>query len=155
MFKKCLLLIALPALLIPTLALAQDVVQDAAQDAAMGEAREIPFLIGTWKSTEASSVIRGPGTTHNPGHEGVTYSSLEMTLEITDQQGRVFEGRKISANNEEDFVGGIALDDTTVWFAEGEGVMTARLVSPTEMEVVYIHETADTDLVAVVRYEKQ
>ena len=148
MLGKFLCLVALSALFVPTLALAQD--------AAQGEAREIPFLVGTWNSVENQAVTRGPGGPHNPlPDNGVTYSGPAMTLEITSQQGRVFEGKLTSANYEEDFVGGLAFDDTTLWFAEEEGMRTATLVSPTEMEVVYIHEGEATDIIAITRYLKQ
>ena len=54
MFRKSLLPIALPALSVPSPALARDSPQGA------------PDLTGVWNSKDGDSVIRGSGTTHNP-----------------------------------------------------------------------------------------
>lgn len=139
MFRKCLVVVAL-CLLMPAAARAQ----------------EVPDLTGTWVMEENQAVIAGSGGQHNPQSEsGIHYSTMTFTLEIAEQNGRVFHGSKISDAYTETIVGGVAYDGESLWFAEEEGIMQGRLVSPTVMELIYVHETDETDIVGVGRYVKQ
>ncbi len=95
-----------------------------------------PDLLGTWTGT-MNGYDKGIG--FNP-HTGGT-----MVLTVTGQHGRVFAGTlTIMENNAtltaEGFAGTIGRDGRTITIVEEAGYCTGELISPDEMEFVYMND---------------
>lgn len=95
----------------------------------------IPDLIGNWSGT-MKGFVEEDGYTEYPGEA--------MTMKITDQRGRIFSGEIVfsnqtATNKVKAFAGVINPDGQTFSIVEhGGGSSTGTLLSPGELELVYI-----------------
>ncbi len=95
----------------------------------------IPDLTGNWSGT-MEGFIEEKGYTDYPGEA--------MTMSVTDQRGRIFSGEIVFSNQTathevKAFAGAINPDGRTFSIVEhGGGSSTGTLLSPGELELVYI-----------------
>ena len=94
---------------------------------AAAQAAEVPELTGTWNGA-------GPAVSNEAGWQAVR--SAIMT--ICEQRGLVFRGQVQYEGGEDEFVGIVKADGKTVLISDDDGLVTATLTSPGEMELCYI-----------------
>ncbi len=124
----------------------------------MAGAEEVPDLVGNW--TSDGSVVRLGALDHFPemSSDNLTFKDgISQTLVIEEQNGRRFAGLWISNENPEAteaVLGAIGFDDETVYMVDEDGHIDGRLISATEMELVYREVDPDGMIVAISRYTK-
>jgi len=102
------------------------------------EAAAVPDLIGNWSGT-MKGYIEEKGYTDYPDEA--------MTMRVTEQTGRIFSGEIVFSNQTaihevKAFAGAINPDGRTFSIVEhGGGSSTGTLLSPGELELVYIERT--------------
>lgn len=91
-----------------------------------------PDLIGSWT---------GPMEGYDAGTGYSTYPGLGVTINVTEQHGRIFGGTIIvTANGEEKtygFAGALGRDGRTLHIAEEDATYTGEVVGENEIELVY------------------
>lgn len=121
-------------------------------------AEDVPDLVGSW--TGDGSVVRLGALDHFPelSSENLTYGDeMSYTLVIEEQNGRRFAGVRFPTENpeiSEAVLGVIGFDDETVYMVDEDGHFDGRLISATEMELVYREVDPDGMIVAITRYIK-
>jgi len=121
-------------------------------------AEEVPDLVGNW--TGDGSVVRLGALDHFPemSSENLTYrDGIARTLIIEEQNGRRFAGMWISNENpeaSEAVLGVIGFDDQTIYMVDEDGHFDGKLISATEMEMVYREVDPDGMIVAISKYTK-
>jgi hypothetical protein len=124
----------------------------------MAGAEEVPDLVGNW--TSDGSVVRLGALDHFPemSSDNLTFKDgISQTLVIEEQNGRRFAGLWISNLNpeaSEAVLGVIGFDDETVYMVDEDGHIDGRLISATEMELVYREVDPDGMIVSISRYTK-
>ncbi|MFA5268064.1 MAG: hypothetical protein WC379_08825 [Methanoregula sp.] len=92
-----------------------------------------PGLTGSWT---------GPMEGYDKGTGYSTYPGIGVTLNITEQHGRIFGGTIIvTANGTENiygFAGTIGRDGRTLYIAEEDGTYSGEIVGENEIELIYI-----------------
>jgi len=95
----------------------------------------IPNIIGTWTGT-MQSYDEGTGFTDNPGEN--------LSIVVTEQQGRIFSGNMIYPMNgtekSEDIAGTIGRDGRTLTLVEKNGYSSGIIVSDNEIELTYMRD---------------
>jgi hypothetical protein len=100
-------------------------------------AAEIPNLVGNWVGT-------GPGYNEEAGYvDEADFGTV--TFNITEQNGRVFNGEMTYLMNgtdvNEGFAGAIGADDKTLYIAEFvSGYDFGTVISEDEIELIYIQD---------------
>lgn len=123
-------------------------------------AEEVPDLIGNWTGESAHISIGSPP--HNPGiaSENMTYnrSSNTTIVIIEEQNDRLFSGKLV--HNEgglqiaETLFGVIGFDNKTIYMVDEDGYHDGRLISPTEMELIYRKAGPENMIIAINRFIK-
>ncbi len=121
-------------------------------------AEEVPDLVGNW--TGNVSVVRLGSLDAVPemSSENLTYSDgISRPLVIEEQNGRRFAGVWTSTGNPEAsemILGVIGFDNETIYMVDEDGHIDGKLISATEMEVVYREVDPDGMIVTISRYTK-
>ena len=121
-------------------------------------AEEVPDVVGSWAGV-GSVVILG-SSDHFPelSSEDLTYGDeMSYTLVIEEQNGRRFAGIRFLTEKpdiSEAVLGVIGFDDETIYMVDEDGHLDGRLISSTEMELVYREVDPDGMIVAISRYTK-
>ena len=102
---------------------------------------EVPDLAGNWTGV-AVGIIRGPSDfVKDISAEETRFSPvMNHTLVIEEQKDRRFVGERIRTykpENSEVILGVVGFDNQTLYMVDKDGYISARLLSPTEMELVY------------------
>lgn len=116
---------------------------------------KIPSLLGKWKSQSVGGMLvhgGGPGEgTHWEGKQ----TSLEAEVIIETQQGRFISGTFKSKRSSEKFIGMIADDNKTVYFADQDGHFDGKIINRDTIKVVYRHSKATDTVVALGTWKRQ
>ncbi len=121
-------------------------------------AEEVPDLVGNW--TGDVSVVRLGSLDAVPemSSENLTYSDgISRPLVIEEQNGRRFAGVWISTGNpeaSEAVLGVIGFDNEAIYMVDEDGYIEGKLISATEMEVVYREVDPDGMIVTISKYTK-
>jgi len=121
-------------------------------------AEEVPDLVGNW--TGETLAIRIGSPPHLPGitSENITYSNATPALIIEEQNGRRFSGKLVHMNVNPPFAemifGVISFDNETVYMVDEDGYHDGRLISPTEMELIYRKTSPENMIIGLTRYTK-
>jgi hypothetical protein len=98
----------------------------------------VPNLVGSWTGTFTGGVRLGGGdlapadSTPNFVQEGM---SRQYTLKVEQQQGRGLMGTWSSTKGSERIQGVVRLDNQTILFVDPDSYLTARILSPNEIEM--------------------
>jgi hypothetical protein len=116
---------------------------------------DVPDLKGVWKGT-VHGIKHGTGDekAHKKESELGKKSSLDMTLTIEAQDGRVISGTHASPRDSEKAVGVIRGDNKTVLITDEDGFIHGKLLAPDKMEVVYM-EAGPVQVISLGTYTKQ
>ena len=114
----------------------------------------IPNLVGKWKViSEGGVLLKGkqPSTiTHHAG----TFSKFTAEANITEQQGRVVLGIFKSPRSTEKFIGVISIDGKILQYADQDGTMQGKIISPDRMISIYSHVTSTESVVGAATWER-
>ena len=109
----------------------------------------VPNMLGKWTvKSEAAFMSKGktPGTWT---HHTQPASPLVAEAVFTKQEGRLLYGTFTSAKATEQFIAVIGLDNKTIYYADQDGFMDARLVDNDTLQVVYRHVSSSDSVVAL------
>jgi hypothetical protein len=116
-------------------------------------AAAVPDLTGTWRGT-IESVGAGARTHGEPTSiDKPAFVSVDLTIRIERQQGRVFYGIKQSKRASEPVVG-VIRPDNTVYFADTDGYQVGTLVAPDELEQVYVEAGLKSRVAGYIVYKR-
>lgn len=111
----------------------------------------VPDLTGTWRGTIQS--VGSGKRTHAEPTDKATFASVELTIRIDRQQGRVFHGIKQSKRASEEVVG-VVRPDNTVYLADHDGYQVGTLLAPDEMELVYLEAGLGSRVAGYIVYKR-
>ena len=119
---------------------------------------EVPDLMGNWTGV-AVGIIRGPSDfVRDISAEETRFSPvMNHTLIIEEQKDRRFVGERLRTDkpeNSEAIIGVIGFDNQTLYMVDEDGYISARMLSPTEMELVYREVDPEGMLVYICKYVK-
>lgn len=99
----------------------------------------IPDLKGTWKA-EVHGLIVGKNL-YLPKHdaEKPKTAKFQGTVTIDLQEGPCFSGVKKSKHHAERFVGIVSYDGKSLYYADNDGNCWGKVISPTKIELYYLH----------------
>ena len=120
---------------------------------------DVPDLVGNWTGISSGGIIYGPSDYTIDISPGETRFSQGMnrTLVIEEQRGRSFVGVRFQTDkpeNSEVILGVIGFDNQTLYMVDEDGYIDARLLSPTEIEVIYREVDPEGMLVIICKYAK-
>lgn len=122
---------------------------------AMAAGGKVPSLLGKWKCQSVGGMLvhgGGPGeVTHWEGKQ----TTLEAEVTIETQEGRFISGTFQSKRAPEKFIGMIADDNKTVYFADQDGHFDGKIVNRDTINVVYRHSKATDTVVAIGTWKRQ
>jgi hypothetical protein len=99
-----------------------------------------PDLVGNWES-KGLVVLLGPDYHHSDvSSQKATYKDAAFNLMIVEQNGQGFYGEFHKTYNPsvvEQIIGVIDIDNEAFYMVDQDGYIDGRLISPTEMELVY------------------
>lgn len=115
----------------------------------------IPNLVGLWKTESVGSAIsktnKSGEYTHH--HEGV--STLTGLVNISQQDGRVLHGTfNASRGKDEQLIGVIYFDNKHIWLTDMDGTLDLEMIDNNTMEMLYVQETVDDNVVAVGKWTR-
>jgi hypothetical protein len=111
----------------------------------------VPDLTGTWQGTIQS--VGSGMRTHGEPTDKPAFASVDLTIRIDRQQGRVFYGIKQSKRASEAVVG-VIRPDNTVYFADQDGYQVGNLLAPDEMEQVYLEAGLKSRVAGYIVYKR-
>jgi hypothetical protein len=111
----------------------------------------VPDLTGTWQGTIQS--VGSGKRTHAGPTDKATFVSVELTIRIDRQQGRVFYGVKQSKRASEEVVG-VVRPDNTVYLADHDGYQVGTLLAPDQMELVYLEAGRGSRVAGYIVYKR-
>ncbi len=119
-------------------------------------AGEAPDLTGTWTG---KSVGIKHGKTDAKAHKDEAdlgkVSSLDMTLTIKSQDGRVFTGTHGSPKFSERILGVVSVDNKSLYLVDEDNHYFGKILGPDKLEMVYMEVDHPTQGVAHAIYTKQ
>lgn len=121
-------------------------------------AEEVPDLVGNW--TGVHSGLRLGSSDYSPemSSENLSYRDEgSFTMVIEEQNGRRFAGERFPTEKSEmseAILGVISFDDETLYMVDEDGYFEGKLISATEMEVVYREVDPDGMIVSIGKYTK-
>jgi len=124
-------------------------------------ASQEPNLVGTWiVQAEGVTLLKGTDLSkHN--REGASLDkdgtvkkietvSPDMTIIITDQVGRVFYGKKVTAKTSEKFAGVIGFDKKSIHYVDEDGFCDGVYNEKNDtIEYVYKHNTVNDSVIII------
>ena len=117
---------------------------------------DIPDLKGTWTG-KFSSIKYGKGDpkAHIAEKDLGKLSSMDFTLIIDFQEGRVFSGTQASAKNKERIVGVIRSDNKRICITDEDSFFFAELLAPDKLEIVWMEVQSPVHAVGHAVYTKK
>jgi hypothetical protein len=121
-------------------------------------AEDVPDLVGNWTGVHYGVRLGSSDYSPETSSEDLSYRDEGyFTLIIEEQNGQRFAGERISnANpeNSEAILGVISFDNETVYMVDEDGYFDGKLISATEMELVYREVDPEGMIVSIGRYTK-
>ncbi len=115
-----------------------------------------PNMKGTW--TGASVGIKHGKTdaiSHKEKHQLAEVHSLDMILEIKEQNDRLIEGTHKSPQAKERIIGVIAEDNKSIYFTDEDSFFFGKLLGPNKLEMIYMEVDHPTHGIARAIYTRK
>ncbi|MBI5523669.1 MAG: hypothetical protein HY910_13665 [Desulfarculus sp.] len=122
---------------------------------ALGADGKIPSLLGKWKTSSMGGMMLHSSEPGKETHWQAKQTALEAEATIETQDGRFITGFFKSKLATEKFIGMIAEDNKTVYFADLDGFFDAKLVNRDTIKIVYRHSKATDTVVAIGTWKRQ
>jgi len=112
----------------------------------------VPDLKGTWQGkSQAVAVGKLGHTKHSPKP---VFISVEFTIQIDSQEGMFIYGVKQSKKKKEEIVGVIKPDNKSIYMSDLDGYYVGTLLSPDQMEMVYLEAGAASRVASYTVYKR-
>ncbi|MEM7223910.1 MAG: hypothetical protein AAF495_13075 [Pseudomonadota bacterium] len=108
-----------------------------------------PNMLGTWVGKGEGIFVSSPGA-----RKHATFSSVDITVVINQQEDRRFGGTITMAKGTQPIVG-VITDDGGVWWTEPGGFVEGRLTDPDTFEGCYLRATQFSQLAACEVLKRQ
>ncbi len=112
----------------------------------------VPDLKGTWQGKTQSVAVGKLG--HTEPSVKPKFTSAEFTFRIEKQEGMVFYGEKQSKKAKEQMLGVIKPDNKSIYIADRDGYYVGTLLSPDEMEMVYLEAGIQSRVASYTVYKR-
>ena len=80
--------------------------------------------------------------------------SITFTLDILEQDGRIFHGIRRSSGYSEDIVGYIDVDDSTLYFTYHDGYMKGEILRDRTIKIGYLESDENAKLASLALFSR-
>ncbi len=112
----------------------------------------LPNLKGTWQGKTQSVAVGKLG--HTEHSVKPKFTSVDFTIRIDEQEGMLFYGVKQSKKAKEQMLGVIKPDNKSIYIADHDGYYVGTLLSPDEMEMVYLEAGTQSRVASYTVYKR-
>lgn len=118
---------------------------------------DVPDLKGTWVGSDLQGMKIGKDDPkhHEPDSKSDGVHTIEFTLNIESQKGRLLKGTHSSKTNKERVLGVISSDNKSFYLVDEDSHFVGKLLAPDKFELIWMEVHPSTQGVSHAIYTKK